>query len=265
MPGCRTNCGPMSELLADTTEDAFLGGKLCLRQPRSGHRSGHDAILLAAATSARAGDRVVEFGAGVGAAGLALARRVAGINLVLVEIDPQLARLARENVSANDIAAGVIALDVTSSAEAFAAAGLKADSADVVLMNPPFNDAARHRASPDPARASAHVADSETLDAWIHASRRLLKSGGALTLIWRADGLSEVLAALGRGFGSLSIMPVHGDAVTPAIRVLIRAVKGGRAPTRILPSLLLKDESGLPNKQVAKMLAGEEGLPLANP
>jgi tRNA1(Val) A37 N6-methylase TrmN6 len=255
----------MSELLADTTEDAFLGGKLCLRQPRSGHRSGHDAILLAAATSARAGDRVVEFGAGVGAAGLALARRVAGINLVLVEIDPQLARLARENVSANDIAAGVIALDVTSSAEAFAAAGLKADSADVVLMNPPFNDAARHRASPDPARASAHVADSETLDAWIHASRRLLKSGGALTLIWRADGLSEVLAALGRGFGSLSIMPVHGDAVTPAIRVLIRAVKGGRAPTRILPSLLLKDESGLPNKQVAKMLAGEEGLPLANP
>jgi len=255
----------MSELLADTTEDAFLGGKLCLRQPRSGHRSGHDAILLAAATSARAGERVVEFGAGVGAAGLALARRVAGINLVLVEIDPQLARLARENVSANDIAAGVIALDVTSSAEAFAAAGLKADSADVVLMNPPFNDAARHRASPDPARASAHVADSETLDAWIHASRRLLKSGGALTLIWRADGLSEVLAALGRGFGSLSIMPVHGDAVTPAIRVLIRAVKGGRAPTRILPSLLLKDESGLPNKQVAKMLAGEEGLPLANP
>ena len=265
MPGCRTNCGPMSELLADTTEDTFLGGKLCLRQPRSGHRSGHDAILLAAATSARAGDRVVEFGAGVGAAGLALARRIAGINLVLVEIDPQLARLARENVSANDIAAGVIALDVTSSAEAFAAAGLKADSADVVLMNPPFNDAARHRASPDPARASAHVADSETLDAWIHASRRLLKSGGALTLIWRADGLSEVLAALGRGFGSLSIMPVHGDAVTPAIRVLIRAVKGGRAPTRILPSLLLKDESGLPNKQVAKMLAGEEGLPLANP
>ncbi len=255
----------MSELVADTTEDAFLGGKLCLRQPRSGHRSGHDAILLAAATTARAGDRVVEFGAGVGAAGLALARRIAGIDLVLVEIDPQLARLARDNVSENDIAAGVIVLDVTSSAEAFAAAGLKADSADAVLMNPPFNDAARHRASPDPARASAHVADSETLEAWIHASRRLLKSGGALTLIWRADGLSEVLAALGRGFGSLSIMPVHGDAARPAIRVLIRAVKGGRAPMRIVPSLLLKDESGLPNKQVAKMLAGDEGLPLANP
>ena len=264
MPVCRTNCGPMSELLSDLTEDAFLGGKLRLRQPRSGHRSGHDAILLAAATAAQAGDRVVEFGAGVGAAGLALATRVAGIDLVLVEIDPQLARLARDNASANGIAADVVVLDVTSAAEAFAAAGLKADTADAVLMNPPFNDAARHRASPDPARASAHVADSETLEAWIHAGRRLLKSGGALTLIWRADGLSEVLAALGRGFGSLSMLPVHGDVSRPAIRILVRAVKGGRAPTRILPGLPLKDESGLPNKQAAKMLAGQEGLPLAN-
>src|SRR6185437_7280056 len=101
MPGSRTNCGPMSELLADTTEDAFLGGRLRLRQPKSGHRSGHDAMLLAAATSAQPGDRVVEFGAGVGAAGLALARRVAGIDLVMAEVDPDLAALARENAGRN--------------------------------------------------------------------------------------------------------------------------------------------------------------------
>ena len=85
------------------------------------------------------------------------------------------------------------------------------------------------------------------------------------TLIWRADGLAEVLAALGRGFGSLAILPVHADAAKPAIRVLVRAIKGGKAPTRMLASLLLNDESGLPNKQVAKMLAGDGVLPLANP
>ena len=257
------NCGPMTDRLVDTSEDAFLGGRLRLRQLRSGHRAGHDAMLLAAATSARPGGRVVDFGAGVGAAGLALARRVAGIDLVLVEIDATLADLARHNAAENAIAADVIVLDVESGAEAFAATGLPPDSADAVLMNPPFNDGARHRASPDTARASAHIAGEDTLARWIHAARRVLKSAGVLTLIWRADGIAEVLAALERGFGSLAILPVHGEAGLPAIRILVRAVKGGRAPTQILPALMLNDESGLPNKQVQEILAEGGALPLA--
>jgi tRNA1(Val) A37 N6-methylase TrmN6 len=247
------------------TEDAFLGGQLRLRQPKSGHRAGHDAMLLAAATAVRSGDRVVDFGAGIGAAGLAVAKRVAGIKLVLVEIDAKLAALARGNAASNAIAADVIVLDVTSAADAFAAAGLSPDSADVVLMNPPFNDSVRHRASPDKARESAHMATAATLDGWIHASRRVLKSGGVLTLIWRADGLGEVLAALGRGFGSLAILPVHGDGNSPAIRVLIRAVKGGKAPAQIFTALVLNDESAMPNKQVQDLLAGKGVLLLAQP
>ena len=250
-------------LTEDVTEDAFLGGQLRLRQPRSGHRAGHDAMLLAAATPACPGHRVVEFGTGVGAAGLAVARRVAGIKLVLVEIDAELAALARENAAANAIAAEAIVLDVASSAAAFAAAGLGPDSAEIVLMNPPFNDAIRHRASPD--KALAHVADASTLESWIHAARRILKSGGVLSLIWRADAIAEVLAALGRGFGSLVILPVHGDAAKPAIRVLVRAVKGGKAPTQMLAGLMLNDEPAMPDKRVQGILAGKGVLPLAIP
>jgi tRNA1(Val) A37 N6-methylase TrmN6 len=222
-------------------------------------------MLLAAATPARSGDRVVDLGAGVGAAGLALARRVDGLKLVLVEIDLALAGLARGNAAANTISADVIVLDVTSDVGAFAAAGLAPDSIDVVLMNPPFNDPARHRASPDKARVSAHVATAATLESWVHASRRILKSGGILSLIWRADGLAEVLAALDRGFGSLKILPVHGEAAAPAIRVLIRATKGGKAPVQIHAALVLNDESALPNKQVQEILAGKGILPLAIP
>jgi tRNA1(Val) A37 N6-methylase TrmN6 len=255
----------MSEVMADTTEDTFLDGQLRLRQPRSGHRAGHDAMLLAAATAVHPGDHIVEFGAGVGAAGLALAKRVGGIDLMLAEIDSHLAALARENASRNAIDAKVIALDVTAPPDVFANAGLTPDSVDAVLMNPPFNDAARHRASPDTARASAHVAGSTTLESWVHAARRILKSGGALTVIWRADGIAEVLAALSKGFGSLAIVPVHADAGRPAIRVLVRGVKGGKAPARVLSGLVLNDESGLPNKEVAEMLSGKRVLPLANP
>lgn len=255
----------MSELACQVTEDAFLGGKLRLHQPKSGHRAGHDAMLLAAATPACAGDRVVDFGAGVGAAGLAVATRVGGIKLVLAEIDEALAEMARANAMNNAIAAEVLVLDVTASAESFASAGLGPDSVDVVLMNPPFNDASRHRVSPDKAREMAHVAADETLQRWIHASRRILKSGGHLVMIWRADGIADVMTALGRGFGSLMILPVHADAVSPAIRVLVRATKGGRAPIRLLTALVLNDEAARPVPDAARILAGEGQMPLAIP
>ena len=247
------------------TDDAFLGGRLRLRQPKSGHRAGHDAMLLAAATAARPGDRVVDFGAGVGAAGLAVGKRVSNVDLVLVEIDPRLANLARGNAVSNEIVAEVIVLDIAASAEGFAAAGLTPESVDVVLMNPPFNDPARHRASPDKAREVAHVATAATLVNWIHAGRRILKSGGILNLIWRADGLVEVLAALGRGFGSFEILPIHGDVKTPAIRLLVRAIKGGKAPLQMHAALMLNDESALPNKRVQDILSGKGNLPLAHP
>jgi tRNA1(Val) A37 N6-methylase TrmN6 len=253
----------MTERSGDFTEDGFLGGQLRLRQPKAGHRAGHDAILLAAATSARPGDRVVDFGAGVGAAGLAVAKRVAGIEIVLVEIDPRLVGLARENAVSNGLQAKVVALDIASGAEDFLSAGLAPDSADVVLMNPPFNDPVRHRASPDKGRESAHVASATTLESWIHAARRILKSGGVLTLIWRADALGEILAALSRGFGSLAVLPVHGDTNAPAIRVLVRAVKGGRAPAAFYPGLMLNNASGVPSLEAQDILAGQGVLPLA--
>src|SRR5882672_4568893 len=106
----------------DLTDDAVLGGRLRLKQPRRGHRFGHDAILLAAACPARAGERVVDLGAGVGAAGLALAARIGAVELSLVEIDPTLAALATENAAHNGIAVRVNALDAAAPARAFAAA-----------------------------------------------------------------------------------------------------------------------------------------------
>jgi tRNA1(Val) A37 N6-methylase TrmN6 len=247
----------MNDTTATFSDDGFLGGRLLLRQPRSGHRAGHDAMLLAAATKARSGDRVVDLGAGVGAAGLALARRVDGIALTLVEIDPSLAALARHNAAVNAIPADVAVLDVAAPAAAFAAAGLQPDSVDVVLTNPPFHDTGRHRASPVTARATAHMAQPATLEIWLHAARRILKSGGELTLIWRADGLAEVLAGLSRGFGSVAVQPVHPEAARPAIRIMVKAVKGGRAPTRILTGVALNDMTGNADPEVAAVLAGQ--------
>src|SRR5215467_4149556 len=118
MPGSDTSFVPMS---AEVTEDAALGGRLRLRQPKRGHRVGHDAILLAAACPARPGDTIADFGAGVGAAGLALAARVPQTTVTLIEIEGSLAALAEQNVRLNGMSERVraVALDVTAPARAF--------------------------------------------------------------------------------------------------------------------------------------------------
>jgi tRNA1(Val) A37 N6-methylase TrmN6 len=245
------------------TEDAVLGGRLRLRQPKRGHRVGHDAILLAAACPARKGDAAVDLGAGVGAAGLALAARVPDTTVALVEIDPKLAALAAENARLNRMETRVraVALDVTAPSRAFAAAGLAADSVAHVLMNPPFNDSQRQRSSPDAGRALAHVAPRAVLAAWIKTATRLIRPRGTLTLIWRADGLADVLTALAPAFGAVAVTPVHPAPGKPAIRVLVTAVKASRAPLVLAPPLVLADATGRPTAAAEAVL--RDGAALA--
>ena len=258
--------GPKADPNSELTDDAVLGGRLKLKQKRRGHRVGHDAILLAAATGARPGDRVVEFGAGVGAAGLALAVRCPEVEVTLVEVDPELSGLAAENIERNGLEQRMraITLDVTAPVDEFAARGIEPGSADRVLMNPPFNDPARQNTSPDPGRRLAHAAGDDVLADWVGAADRVLHSAGTLTLIWRADGLADVLAALGEGFGDVAVLPIHGRAGAPAIRVLVRARKGSRAPLALWPGLMLNDETGRPTAEAEAVLRGANALPLAS-
>ncbi|MBV9628328.1 MAG: methyltransferase [Xanthobacteraceae bacterium] len=226
----------------ELSDDAVLGGRLRLLQPRTGHRFGHDAILLAAAVQANAGERALELGSGVGAAGLALAARIAGLSVSLIELNPILAELAQENARRNGLADRVSThcLDATAPLEAFAAAGLVAGSFDHVLSNPPFNDPARHNASPDPARRGAHLGSD--LRSWIASAAQLLRPQGTLTLIYRADGLAEVLDALAGDFGSIAIVPIFPKPNAGAIRVVVRGLKGSRGALTLCPGLLLNEQ-----------------------
>ena len=147
-----------------------------------------------------------------------------------------------------------VTLDVAAPARAFAAAGLGADSMTAVLMNPPFNDPARQRASPDAGRALAHAAPRSLLAPWVKTAARLLRARGTLTLIWRADGLADVLAALAPAFGATAVTPVHPAADKPAIRVLVTAVKGSRAALALLPPLVLTDGAGRPTAAAETVL-----------
>jgi tRNA1(Val) A37 N6-methylase TrmN6 len=232
----------------DGAVDSILGGRLRLRQMRAGHRVGLDAVLLSAAAGAPA-RRLVDVGAGVGAIGLALLTRWPEARADLVEIDPALAALARKNARLNEVSERVriIEGDVLETSQ-LRAGGLNGGEADLVVTNPPFFEAGAVRASPDPARARAHVlapAGGEgALPAWIIAALALLAPGGRFQMIHRPDALAAILGAFGRRLGAVTVRPVHPRANEDAIRVLVGGIKGSRAPLRILPGLVLHEASG---------------------
>ena len=240
----------------DVTEDAALGGRLRLKQLRRGHRFGHDAVLLAAAVDAQPGEHVVEFGAGVGFAGLAVALRAPGARAMLLDVDPALVALAAENAARNGMGDRVRAavLDVGAPAVAWTAAGLPPACADRVLMNPPFHDQEGAQASPDAARARAHVGPRSTLTTWTATAARLLVPAGTLALIWRADGLADVLAALVPRFGGISVVPIYPRPDSAAIRIVATGAKGSRAPLQFLPGLVLNGHDGRPTPEAEAVL-----------
>jgi tRNA1(Val) A37 N6-methylase TrmN6 len=225
--------------MPDTTEDRILGDRLVLRQPARGHRAGTDAVLVAAAVPAEPGDTIVDFGAGVGTAGLAVLLRVPGVHAVLVEIDPDLAALAAANVTANKLNARVLTADVAK----LGTGDSEKLMARHVVSNPPYNSGAG-RPPPDETTARARVAETGQLEAWAKAAVRILPPGGTITLIHRPEALGEILAALERRFGGIALRFVHAEASAPAIRVLVQAKAASRAPLRILPPFVLNTPGG---------------------
>jgi len=243
----------------EITEDSLFDGGVSLVQPAKGHRAGTDAVLLAAAAPAKAGDRVLDVGAATGAVGLMVAARKKEVRLAFVERDAGLADLCRQNCRVNGIEAEVFVADLLDKASRHAA-GLRPESADLVLTNPPFLEEGQARISPDRGRAAAHALPPGGLQAWLRACLSLLKPKGRFVLIHRADRLSECLEGLDGPLGGLGLRFVHPSAEKPAIRVLISGVKGSRAPLTILPPLVLNGPDGSFTALAGALHRGEADL-----
>ena len=213
------------------TRDGFLGGKLHLWQPAKGFRAATDPVLLAAACPADPGEKVLDLGTGVGTAALCLAARVPGLTLTGLELQPFYADLARRNAAENAVAFDVVTGDL-----ADIPASLRR-AFDHVIANPPYYPRGGTPAA-DPGRALSLQGDLP-LAAWVDAAARRLTPGGTLTLIFATDGLTEVLTALGTRLGSASLLPLTPRDGRPALRLILRARKGGRAALRLLPPLIL--------------------------
>lgn len=241
----------------ELTCDRILGGRLTLLQPKGGYRAGLDAALLAAASGPRPGDRIVEAGCGAGGALLAAAARFSCASFTGIERDPEALALARRNIADNGLAERVEAL-AGDAALPFKALGLP--PFDAAMANPPFFDSTRDLRGPAPARRGAYIAE-EGLGAWIAFLLKAVREGGAITLIHRADRLADILRLLSDKAGSFRILPIQPFADAPAKRVLVRALKTGKAPLVLLPPLVLHDRDGAKHRpEVEAILRGERNI-----
>lgn len=241
------------------TDDRLLGGRVRFSQPSHGYRVAVDPVLLAAAVPAEPGERVLDAGAGTGAASLCLATRVPHCRIVGLELQRALQRIARQNATQNELDARVemIEGDLQRPPPRLAAATF-----DHVMTNPPHLAAARARPSPERQRALAHQETDLDLAGWLAACLRMLKQGGLLTLIHRSDRLSEVLAALLGRAGDLVVFPLWPAAGQPAKRVLIQTRKGARGPLCLAPGMVLHGPAGSFTAQAEDVLRHAGALDL---
>jgi len=239
--------------------DSLLGGQVGLYQPQGGYRVAVDPVLLAASVPAASTDRLLDIGTGAGAAALCFAHRAPGSRVTGLELQPEMAALARRNVELNDMKGRVAILEgdlLRPPSE------LDGGRFDHVIANPPYLPPDRADPPPDASKAVANVEGEAGLADWVDFAIGMTRSKGGITFIHRADRLDELLALLRDRAGGIVVFPLWPKRGREAKRVIVRARPGVNTPLRLSAGLVLHEEDGGYSTPALSILRDGEALTL---
>ncbi len=230
------NLSVLSQLVNDleVSLDKFLGGRIELLQPKKGFRSGTDTVMMASAIPALEGDNVLEFGVGSGVALCCLGARVGRIDVYGVEIQAEIADLARRNLERCDMVGEIHCADIFDLPKE-----LRMKQFDHVMINPPFFDAVAHTAPQIATKAKSHIAHTNVSD-WVKIAGKRLKPKGSLTIIHRTESLMDILEGLGE-FGDIRILPIASNLHLEAKTIIVQARKQSAGKLKLLPPFITHD------------------------
>jgi tRNA1(Val) A37 N6-methylase TrmN6 len=244
----------------NTTKDPIRRGDLTLLQPTAGYRFNLDALILAdfaAAQLAPAPDLVLDLGAGCGIVGLLLMQRWSLSRGLLLEVQPELAALAQQNVERNRLGQRVEAccvdlrdLDAWSAALDALGPGSRA-----VVSNPPYYKVGQGRLSPVKQIAVARHEVACSLEQLLETCQAVLAPGDGVALIHASTRQQEIIDSLRRGgMGACTVRPVLPLPDRPCTRVLIAATRGAPPSVEELPALLVELAPGTYAPEMRRVL-----------
>ncbi|HOD29288.1 MAG TPA: methyltransferase [Syntrophales bacterium] len=231
-----------SLLKAGETLDVLFDGRFPILQPEKGYRFSIDALLLAHFVRFKDRASVLELGTGSGVIAVLLARRWPGTRLVGIEIQPELADLARRNVQANGLDGRV---DIRCADVRRPAGAIPERACDAVVFNPPYRRLDAGRINDDPQRARSRHEILGSLGDFLKAAAFALKPKGSVSLIYPASRAAELVVRMRAArLEPKRLLPVYSHAASEGAFVLVEGIQGGGEELRLLSPLVLYGEDG---------------------
>jgi tRNA1Val (adenine37-N6)-methyltransferase len=217
-------------------------GKIKVVQKKDGYRFSLDAVILGRLAQVLSEDRVMDLGTGCGIIPLILVASGQVKEIVGVEIQEELAELARRNVALNgfDGTIRIVKEDLKKLPSLY-----PKSSFNFILSNPPFRKRATGRINPQEQKSIARHEIAVSLKEMLSVAQHLLKIQGKLFLIYPAFRLVDLFYEMRAcGLEPKTLQCVHSQMHTPAKMVLVEGVKGGGVELQVKEPLVIYNAEG---------------------
>lgn len=227
-------------------DDLQLDG-LKIIQSKNGYKFTSDSVLLANFAKGKASDKYLDLCSGSGVVAILFSWKNKIKDASIIEIQPRLADMAKRSIEANNLNIKTINDDLKNALNYF-----YNECFDIITVNPPYNISDLSSCESEITIATHEL--KVTLSDIAEAASKLLKFGGKLFMVHRADRLSDVIYELKkRKLEPKRLQIVYPKTSKEPNLILIEAKKGAKSGLKILAPLVVFDENNNETKDIKKI------------